>query len=232
MNYLNLNKIPLSVTPMIGRKFGLWLVLGYSKERRGNCKAALVDVVCDCGTKAAVSASSVREGASSNCGCERKKNLAKVRRTHGQSVGRKATKILRTFWAMHTRCTNPRAASSLLYMAKGIRICEGWTGRRGILNFITQMGPPPSAAHSIDRIKNDLHYSCGKCSECVENLWDMNCRWADRKTQNRNTSRNLFVAVDGVKMCASDAAKILRKSKNTICKIAKESKNTPEFFTK
>ena len=54
-----------------------------------------------------------------------------------------------------------------------ITICDRWL--EGFENFLADMGPKPSPAHSIDRTDNDGPYS------------PQNCRWQTPKEQNRNT---------------------------------------------
>lgn len=81
------------------------------------------------------------------------------------------------------------------YGGRGIRICAGW----GSFNqFYADMGSRTSALHSIDRIDNDAHYSCGHCDECIDNEWTKNCRWATRTEQARNCRSNRLVTIDGV----------------------------------
>lgn len=73
---------------------------------------------------------------------------------------------------MIARCHNPTANRYISYGGRGITVCERWRDSLGA--FIQDMGLPPSAAHSIDRIDNDRGYEPG------------NCRWATREEQMAN----------------------------------------------
>ena len=59
------------------------------------------------------------------------------------------------------------------------------------------MGRKPSPDHSIDRINNNMHYSCGHCEECLENGWAANCRWATAKENSNNKRSNHPVTAFG-----------------------------------
>ena len=78
------------------------------------------------------------------------------------------------------RCGNKRDSN---YGGKGIAVCEEWK------DFTTFKGWALSHGYdkglTIDRIKNSEGYS------------PENCRWADRKTQNNNTSRNRLITFNG-----------------------------------
>lgn len=87
-------------------------------------------------------------------------------------------------WAsMKQRCGNPNDSKYRLYGGRGISVCERWAS--SFENFKSDMGSRPDGT-TLDRINGNGDY-------CPEN-----CRWADLKTQNRNTSRNRTVCVDGV----------------------------------
>jgi hypothetical protein len=84
---------------------------------------------------------------------------------------------------MIARCTYPAHPSYKYYGAIGIAVCERWFT---FANFIADMGPKPTRAHSLDRLNKDVGY-------CPEN-----CRWATRKEQDANLRRSVRLTLNGV----------------------------------
>jgi len=83
--------------------------------------------------------------------------------------------------AMKQRCLNPNSYKYPLYGARGIQICDRWTGDDGFNNFLKDMGERPDGM-SLDRIDNDGNYEPN------------NCRWATAKEQaNNRRMRRLVV---------------------------------------
>lgn len=75
---------------------------------------------------------------------------------------------------MHARCTNPKNANYQYYGARGITVCESWSGVGGFARFLKHVGLRPSAKHSIDRMDVNGNYEPG------------NVRWATVLEQRHN----------------------------------------------
>lgn len=73
-------------------------------------------------------------------------------------------------------------------------VCDRW--RNSFEAFLADMGQRPSAKHTIDRINNNGNYEPG------------NCRWADIKTQNRNTRVNRVLEFRGESRCLTEWAEM------------------------
>lgn len=79
--------------------------------------------------------------------------------------------LYRIWSSMWRRCTEPQNNSYRNYGARGISVCERW---RDFWQFADDIGPRPSANHSIDRIDVNGNYE------------PSNCRWATPLQQSRN----------------------------------------------
>lgn len=73
---------------------------------------------------------------------------------------------------MIDRCTNESHAAYPNYGGRGINVCDRW--RVSFDAFYADLGPRPSAGHSLDRIDNEWHYQPD------------NCRWATALIQRCN----------------------------------------------
>lgn len=89
------------------------------------------------------------------------------------------------------RCSNPNEPNFHLYGGRGISLCERW---QSFENFLRDMGPRPSLAHSIDRINVDGNYE------------PANCRWATATEQARNRRNSVFLTVAGERVHLHEAA--------------------------
>lgn len=67
-------------------------------------------------------------------------------------------------------------------MGRGISVCDHWME---FVNFLADMGEPPTDSHSIDRIDVNKGY------------YPENCKWSTQKEQVRNTRANRYIKHDG-----------------------------------
>jgi hypothetical protein len=108
-----------------------------------------------------------------------------------------------TCWrAMRDRCNSPNHTEFKRYGARGIRVCERW---ESFVDFLADMGPRPSAEHSLDRFPDQNgNYEPG------------NVRWATRIEQGRNKRNNRLLTLDGQTHCVTELADRLNLSVHTI----------------
>lgn len=120
-----------------------------------------------------------------------------MNKTHGLSK----TPEYMTWNRMLSRCYNPIVDRYKNYGGRGIKVCNDW---HLFVNFYRDMGDRPTKNHSLGRINNDLDY----CKE--------NCRWETKEQQDNNTTRTVYLTVDGVKKSVSLWAKETGLSYGTI----------------
>jgi hypothetical protein len=103
---------------------------------------------------------------------------------------------------MRSRCSDKKNAKYPNYGGRGIKVCERWAN--SFSNFYEDVGPSPSARHSIDRIDVNGDY-------CPEN-----CRWATPAQQADNKTNTIRLTCDGVARTATEWARIFGVSRMTI----------------
>lgn len=96
--------------------------------------------------------------------------------------GKRHSKVYNTWQHILNRCRNKRAKAYKNYGGRGIVVCDRWLV---FVNFYADMGDPPTATHSIERVNNDKGYSPD------------NCKWATRDEQANNTRRSRKVTLNG-----------------------------------
>lgn len=131
---------------------------------------------CACGKTKEIATKNLVGFRSQSCGCGIGEAAQKRCRTHGGSK----TPEYRSWNTMRYRC---RAEKN--YADRGITVCRRW---QKFVCFLADMGPRPPGT-SLERRNNDKGYSPG------------NCVWATKKTQLRNTRRNLNYTYDNRTQC-------------------------------
>jgi hypothetical protein len=123
--------------------------------------------------------------------------------------------IYNVWRSMRDRCLNPRYRQYEDYGGRGIKICERWGDFQ---SFVQDMGERPPG-YSLDRIDNDGDYEPG------------NCRWADRKTQQRNQRRAVYVEIEGIKYRAIELAEQYGLKPDTIINRASKGERFSEVVS-
>lgn len=182
--------MPHFVENLVGRSFGrLTVVSRAANSKRGNARW---NCHCSCGGESTVVAANLRSGAVSACGCV----SVESRTIHGHSRRSKHSTEYIIWSGMIKRCENENCQKFPIYGGRGIKVCARW--REDFSAFLADMGPRPSAKHSIDRYPdNDGNYEPG------------NCRWATRRQQDTNMRRNLLVDFRGKRMTLVEAVELV-----------------------
>lgn len=148
--------------------------------------------LCDCGNTTIVINTSLKIGDVKSCGCLLREHRSHSQLRHGHALKGNESPTHSSWAAARERCygTNEQDRK---YRERGILMCHGWSVFE---NFLSDMGERP-ANTTLGRIKNLGHYSCGKCSECIEKGWPMNCRWETPEQQANNRTSSLWVTYLG-----------------------------------
>lgn len=166
---------------LTGKTFGRLTVSSPSFRFNGR---TYLRAACSCGTERKYLEDLVIRGNSSSCGCKTKENPPS--RTHGLS---KKCPEYAIWKGMRQRCLNKNSKHFSRYGGRGITIDQSWND---FSKFLADVGPRPSAEHTLDRVNNDLGYS------------KENCRWASKKEQARNTARNVLLTHNDLTLSISE----------------------------
>jgi hypothetical protein len=121
---------------------------------------------------------------------------------------------------MLKRCLRKEDINYQNYGGRGITVCPQWDPSRGgtIENFVRDIGPRPSPAHSLDRIDVNGQYE------------PSNVQWALRGHQARNKRSNFYIDIHAARalictiqqasthrLVIADAIKLLRDTTEMGC---------------
>jgi hypothetical protein len=156
-----------------GQRFGNLIALEYNGTVG---KHASWICVCDCGNETIVTATNLKTGNTTSCGC----NWIALMTTHGQTH----TRIHNIWGLIKQRCFNPNDPNYHNYGGRGIIICDRWIIFE---NFYEDMGESynqfyidnPTEIASIERINVNGNYELS------------NCEWIPLRLQSRNTRVNI-----------------------------------------
>lgn len=163
-----------------GRKFGRWTVLSFShKVSCGNGANYYWNCICDCGTVKKVSASSLRGGKSTSCGCYNKEIISQPKK-HGMTK----EKIYWVWHSMIQRCENKNEKNYRNYGGRGIKVCPEWHDSGVFIEWSLSNGYKQGL--TLDRIDSNGNYEPN------------NCRWVGWDVQANNTCRNHYVEINGI----------------------------------
>ncbi len=178
-----------------GTRYGRLLVKEF--DRSENSRRFWL-CVCDCGKTKSIDGGSLKRGFTTSCGCFRSEASRARVLTHGMT----GTAEFRIWTGMKDRTTNPKCEHYQIYGGRGVLVCPEWFD--SFDKFFADMGPRPSARHSIDRVDPNKAY----CKE--------NCRWATGKEQCRNKRNNHLVEYLGEKLPIAAWTERFGFRKNTI----------------
>lgn len=161
-----------------GKRFGKLVAVKITFAEKGKKTKWLCH--CDCGNEKEIAIDSLKSGKTKSCGCYRKYVTRKSFEKHGMANDR----LYQIWQNMKERCYNKNRKSYKDYGERGIVICDSWLDFSNFKEWSFNNGYKDDL--TIDRIN-------------VNGIYEpSNCRWADRITQNNNTTKNVFFEINGV----------------------------------
>lgn len=182
----------MKLLDLTGQKFGRLTVLKISRRDKHNtywlCK-------CDCGNLKEAKSRDLRNSITQSCGCLHKEAITKHKKCD--------TRLYSIWTNMKTRCNNKNAECYKDYGARGIRVCDEWLNDFQVF-YDWAIDNDYQENLTIDRIDFNSNYE------------PSNCRWVDRKTQNRNTRHNRNITINNETHCLKEWCEILDLKPGTV----------------
>lgn len=154
----------------VGDTIGSWRLI-YRGRPRGRTRWV---AICQCLTIREGDLYWFKNGALQSCGCLKRDGLP---------VGYSQRPEYNVWASMKKRCHSPTHKSYSHYGGQNRLVCDRW--RKSFAAFYQDMGPRPSAQHSLERRNN------------LEGYNPENCYWATITQQMRNTSTNHLITYQG-----------------------------------
>ena len=168
---------------LTGQRFGRLTVIKLDHfKMKGVHKRPYWLCICDCGNEKIVTSGTLRNGMTRSCGCFQREQATK-RQYKGNPHRRRLYGVLRK---AHERCEDPNSEFYKNYGARGITVCDEWSGSEGLDNFIKWASENGyREGLTLDRKDNDKGYS------------PENCTWETRKHQSNNKRNNVWITMNG-----------------------------------
>lgn len=195
--------MPKPTPDLTGRVFGRLTVIRSADKCTSHGQARWF-CSCSCGGTKTVLAQSLARGNTSSCGCFRREFSSFKSTTHGhcRTGGKRRTPEYNSWRGMIERCTNPRSIGWKRYGGRGIEVCERW--RNSFIAFLSDLGPRPTARHTLERSNNNRNYEPGNVS------------WALPPVQARNKRNNRFLVLGNERHTLSEWARRIGLKRTTL----------------
>ena len=180
---------------LTGQKFGRLTVVGIVTEypNKNKRNEAMWECLCEYGKTVFVRGSSLRKGNTKSCGCYRKDIVGPINSRKQTIHGYAGTRIYKIWKSMMNRCYDVNNKNYNIYGGRGITVCEEWHSIENFVEWAFSNGYNDNL--TIDRIDGNGGYC------------PINCRWADKITQNNNTSRNHLLTYNDQTMTIAEWAR-------------------------
>jgi len=148
-------------------RFGRLTVLAFAGTDKYH--RALWRCLCECGAEKVIAANDFKSGRTVSCGCFQVEKSRECLTTHGM----RSSVEYRAFYSTRQRCEDIKYEKYHNYGGRGIKFLF-----TSFEQFFAELGPRPSAKHSVDRKDNNGNYEHG------------NVKWSTASEQRNNQRKH------------------------------------------